>query len=111
MKTYELKTAYGDYQVNVVKSYYQNNDTLAILAYDSNTGDLVEVLTTNIHDSDTFANSKEAFVDTNNCPWAISFIEQNGLGKATGYYGYSGFCKYPLYQFNVDEIEDLEIYA
>lgn len=47
-----------------------------------------------------------AYVDTNNCPWAEEFIAKYGLGKFTGEYGYSGFCAYPLYKFDMDKIEE-----
>ena len=42
------------------------------------------------------------FVDTNNCPWAESFLEDNGIAKPTGNIGFSGFCIYPEFEL-VDE--------
>lgn len=42
-----------------------------------------------------------AYVDVNNNgPEVLEIIEENGLGTATGRYARSGFCMYPLYQFN-----------
>ena len=49
-----------------------------------------------------------SFVDTNNCPWAEKFIETYHLGKPTGAMGTSGFCEYPLYEFDLDEIRKHE---
>ena len=46
----------------------------------------------------------QAYVDTNNCPWAEGFIEKYGLGKETGRIGMSGFCFYPLYEFDMEAI-------
>ena len=46
----------------------------------------------------------QAFVDINNCPWAEEFIEENGLGKDTGRIGASGYCFYPLYEFDMEVI-------
>ena len=49
----------------------------------------------------------EAFVDTNNCPWATGFIDEYGLGERTGLWMPSGFCEYPLYRFNMEKIRGL----
>lgn len=46
-----------------------------------------------------------AFVDTNNCPWAEELIKEYNLGKPTGMSARSGYCTYPLYKFNFDELE------
>lgn len=48
-----------------------------------------------------------AYVDTNNCPWAEKFIERYGLGRFTGLTRQSGYCSYPLYEFNIKRIEEL----
>ncbi len=47
----------------------------------------------------------EGFLDTNNCPWAKEFVEKYKLGKDTGLRRESGYCTYPLYKWNVSEIE------
>jgi len=47
----------------------------------------------------------EGYVDTNNCPWAEEFIKKYKLGSPTGKYKSSGFCIYPLYKFDMDEIQ------
>lgn len=47
----------------------------------------------------------EAFVDTNNCPWALDFVKEYNLGTVTDRLGSSGFCLYPLVSFNVDELK------
>ena len=42
-----------------------------------------------------------AFVDTNNCPWAEEFLLDNGIAtKVEGCEERSGYCTYPLYEFN-----------
>lgn len=46
----------------------------------------------------------EIVIDTNNCPWAIEFIKNNGLGKVTGRTVRSGYCMYPVAKLNVGEI-------
>lgn len=42
----------------------------------------------------------DAFVDTNNNPWAERFIRENRLGKPTGDVSFNGYCSYPLYAFD-----------
>ena len=42
-------------------------------------------------------------VDTNNLPDAVDFIEDNNLGKHTGYSIPSGFCVYPVYELNIEK--------
>lgn len=46
----------------------------------------------------------EAYVDVNNCPELERFIVENGLGVSMGIIGSSGWCAYPLYKFDMDEV-------
>lgn len=46
----------------------------------------------------------EAYVDTNNCPWAPEWIEKNGFGEATGRTRDSGYCTYPAYAFAINRL-------
>ena len=48
----------------------------------------------------------EAYVDTNNCPWAEGFIHRYRLGEDTQICAQSGFCTYPLYKFDMDRIKE-----
>lgn len=45
-----------------------------------------------------------AFVDTNNFEQAVRLIEQYKLGVPTGRLGISGYCTYPEYLFDMNEI-------
>ena len=40
-----------------------------------------------------------AYIDTNNFPWADTFLKR-GIAVDTGFTKQSGFCEYPLYQFD-----------
>lgn len=61
------------------------------------------VLTVNLEDHPTYGS--RAYVDTNNLGDEIlQWITDNNLGQPTGEIGYSGFCVYPEYEFNLDEI-------
>lgn len=45
-----------------------------------------------------------AFVDVNNAPFIRAVLEENGLAEFTGMMGFSGWCAYPEYRFNMDEV-------
>ena len=54
-----------------------------------------------------------AYIDTNNYPWALDFIAEYDLGKPVMMgdmpcMGYSGYCAYPLYEFNMAKLEELD---
>ena len=48
-----------------------------------------------------------AFVDTNNMPELEDFLVKNGIAEFTGLMQKSGYCSYPLYQFNVEKMRGL----
>ena len=65
------------------------------------------MLTVNLPESrEMIGNAKDlAFVDTNNCPWAIQLLEETGWAKPVGKYAHSGFCVYPLYKFDLEAMD------
>ena len=48
-----------------------------------------------------------AFVDTNNMPELEDFLVKNGIAEFTGLTQKSGYCSYPLYQFNAEKMRRL----
>ena len=86
-----------------VKSKYQNNGNLAVIAFEDN-GECYGNLTVNIvpMEEDCFA-----CLDTNNFPNAEKVAYDLGA-RPTGDYVYSGFCKYPVYNFLMTNIPDYE---
>ena len=50
----------------------------------------------------------EAYVDTNNCPWVVDFLEAKGLAKSTGRTRRSGYCIYPAMEFDREKIAKFE---
>ena len=93
----------------IVIEKYANNGNLAlqIMCIDDETGweDYFAKLTVNL--TEYTLNENEAFVDTNNCPWAEKFIEENNIGKFQNIYAPSGYCHYPQYKFDIERIEEL----
>ena len=47
-----------------------------------------------------------AYIDTNNCPFADQLLEQ-GIAEPTGLYKTSGFCKYPLWVFKEELLQEI----
>ena len=52
-------------------------------------------------------NPAACFIDTNNVPEAESFLVKYDLAYPTGHRAESGFCLYPLYQFDIDKLSEL----
>ena len=105
--TYPLQFYDETIQVEPVRSHYMDNDTLALMLYTTD-GEPFATLTVNLDESDALRSKYLAFVDTNNHPWAPKFLAESKLGKPVGTYGFSGFCAYPLYRFNVKGVKHLD---
>ena len=100
------------YPVTVKTSHYVNNGTLAVMLIEAGAPWApFATITVNLCASEdySFMEKNQAYVDTNNCPWAEEFLQDNGIAKPVeGIYGLSGFCTYPLYEFDLDSIWEKE---
>ena len=99
-----VKTDFGTYEVTIRTSKYRTGDNLAIMLMEAD-GPFATI-TVNLP-AYTLTKKSCAFVDTNNCPWAPEFIKEYKLGTNTGFVGYSGYCEYPLYEFDLDRLSAL----
>ena len=98
----DVKTNYATYKNCYVKlDHYMADNTLCVELVNLTDGPIARI-TTCLVDGDCQPN--EAYVDTNNCPWAEQFIKDNKLGKPVGIIRNSGFCSYTLYEFDMDEL-------
>ncbi len=108
---YELEMYGNTYDIILRRGSYSTNKTLAIAMICVDKSGFEEpyaTLTVNIDDSDVLANKTRAFVDTNNLGEKIlTWIVDNKLGKHTGYRGCSGFCSYPLVEFDENVIKNM----
>ena len=59
------------------------------------------VITVNLMDAE-HQDETHAYVDINNCPWAEEFLLDNNIARKTEVTRKSGFCTYPLYEFDLD---------
>ncbi|WP_407414241.1 DUF4313 domain-containing protein [Methanobrevibacter sp.] len=91
------------FDVAAKRSTYMANNSLAVMLEDSTDGSPFGVLTVCLPHE--FTPDGCAYVDTNNCPWAEEFIKENQLGDKLEFTAQSGFCTYPLYRFNLNKIQ------
>lgn len=102
---------YGDERITsiIVSSYCYCPGEIAIELNWRGESDGAEeyfsTLTVCLGEDRRFSEPGFAYVDTNNMPGAEQFIKENGLGEPTGAWTRSGFCTYPLYKFNIDELK------
>lgn len=106
------KQAYDDeveeIEVNLIASRYTNNNTLYLGIVDVEYGEPYADLTVNLDSQ----NINDNYLDTNNNKLVEDFVNRYKLGKFSGKYCSSGYCKYPLYTFDIKEIEKYcEIYT
>ena len=103
-KSYELNTWGMISHVVLYKTTYANNNTLAVIVEDSD-GCPFATLTVNSSFSGGLPENMQ-FLDVNNCPWAPAFLQEHGLAKPMGKALRSGFCEYPLYEFDLTKIPE-----
>ena len=98
-----VKTEYRTYQDCFLDlDRYRADRTLAINIYNETDGHIATITKC----LDTPGNARnESYIDENNCPWAADFIKAYNLGEHTGKWVQSGYCTYPLYRFNMDELK------
>ena len=102
-KKYLLTDFYGeDYYLVPIMTTYHNNGRLAILLYDEDDEVFCD-MTVNIPNG-KLSGTKNAFIDTNNSPWLVSFIKKHQLARPTGQYAMSGYCLYPEYEFDLSKL-------
>lgn len=99
--SFKVETWFGTYDVFCTTEKYQRPNNLAIQLWEPEEGPFA-TLTVNLGRK---LPENQAFVDTNNCPWAEQFIAQNELGVPVGDFGFSGYCAYPLYEFNLERMK------
>lgn len=95
------------YPVTVKTSHYTNNNTLAVILIEASAPwSPFATITVNLSGFfEGLQDDTHAYIDTNNCPWAEEFLQDNGIAKPyKGWTGQSGFCTYPMYEFDLDSI-------
>lgn len=94
-----------------VKSSYNDNGTLAVLAY--NKSGLYGVVTVNIYGSERLPDGCQ-FVDENNWPGIAEKLEKEGIAKKLKdrfgdvIMGHSGFCTYTAMKFDMSKLTEVK---
>jgi len=111
-KIYDLKWCGKIYKIFLEKTKYVNNGTLAInmISIDKDGNEnYFNTLTVNLVDSCIMADANYfQYVDTNNLSEKIvDWLVKNKIAEASCFYGFSGFCKYPLMIFTDEALEGM----
>lgn len=110
----KVKTPFGEYDVYTHRDVYELGATLFVDLYCVEDGFIepFAALTKNIPDKFMPCSVEQltmAPIDTNNCPWAEQFLVENHLAEPTGVVVTSGWCEYPIYKFNIEELDKHKI--
>ena len=107
MKLYTVRTAYDIYNdIEMGIDHYADNNSIAVEMASMSDGPFA-TLTVNL--DYPLTNERCQFIDTNNCPWAREFLLKHPeIGRFTGFYGESGYCIYPEFEFSKEFIEEYE---
>ena len=89
-----------DYPVTLMITTYLNGN-LAILLQTKDKGGPDNYATITVNFPDELLPPDQAYLDTNNVPEIEQFIKDNKLGKPKHRHHISGFCAYPLYEFDL----------
>lgn len=101
----ELKTRYATYKdCYLTIDRYVADKSPAIQIWNAEDGPIAK-LTVCLDAKELGLKPNESFVDVNNLPEAIDFIREYKLGELTEFAAWSGFCRFPLVAFNMDEID------
>ena len=98
----EVKPRVGLYQVKDLMG--KEMPGLAIMMVDTTTSEGVVVVTKSF--GEMIGMKDCAYIDINNCPFATRFLDE-GYAEDTGLYKNSGFCKYPLWHFKEDFLNEI----
>lgn len=99
---FEFRTSYSKYEnCKLDVNKYMVDDSVCIEIYNDEEGCIARITTCL---NSPFLSENQGYVDTNNCPWAVDLIERLHLGTPSGITSRSGYCEYPLYDFNMDEL-------
>lgn len=93
---------YDGYKLYIEKSKYMVNNNLSLYLWTEDDGPYVS-LTVNLPNYKLMEN--EVILDTNNFPDSVKIMEEYKLGKWTNNMAYSGFCVYPIYVMDMEEVE------
>lgn len=106
MALLEVKTRYATYTDCTLRvGQYQMDGSIAVEIISRREGPVARIT---VCLCDPTLAENEAYVDTNNCPWVVNFLETKGPAKSTGRMRRSGYCTYPAMKFDREKMEEFE---
>lgn len=105
MKTVKLSLESGieiNVQFNIQKYAYFGNTFISLWQINDD-GSVEPYANVTVNLNNKLAKNY-GYVDTNNMPEIEKFLVDNDFAINTGFYRESGFCRYPLYLFNFENI-------
>lgn len=97
-KTYQLNVHDETFKVTLYTMHYWDENLVVEMDYFDEDFKCYAPFCTLSVNLDESIPPDQFFVDTNNCPWAEQFLQENNIAKPVGRCGHSGFCTYPLYE-------------
>ena len=101
MKYLNIETHGRKRRICFLTTSYAQNGNLSVLSYEEN-GEPFADDTVNFY----FLEPGCAFIDTNNFPEIGNILEHEGIATPLNQYKRSGYCDYPLYEFNMAKLAD-----
>ena len=106
MTGFNVKTEYSKYQDCKLRiGRYVEDNSLAVEIWSRFDGAIAEVT---ICLCDHSLAEDEAYIDINNCPWAVELLEENGFAERVGRTRISGYCEYPAMKFDRGKMAEFE---
>ena len=105
-KYYTFRIWGEDYKIWLEKNTYKwgGKDNLAVQAFLENEEPFATI-TVNLPEEELTDPTTCAFIDINNLKEVEDFLVENAIATPTGNLGFSGFCVYPEYRFNLENLE------
>lgn len=98
----DLVTDFGSYRnIELRAGFYMYDGSLAVFIWDMHEGCVAKITTCL---DDKTLQEDEAYVDSNNCPWAKEFLIKNNIAAELDKYKQSGYCEYQAFKFDTSKL-------
>lgn len=104
MKKFDVVTQYETYKnCYFIKNKYVADNSLYLGIWNDEEGPIADIT---VCLGGAKKNESFSYLDMNNCPWAANLVKELEIAKDTGMTQRSGYCIYPLYEFDMDKVNE-----